>query len=740
MYFALANLTDSTAAVRAVPDPWTKVNPSVLPATKDEYKDWCKNPSTQDCFISGFEGSSVTMRTGPNNPLFKMHALVVDYDTPVSPEQMERLKVARYADFCPSWAATTFSGHLRLIWDFEKPILITSNEHAKGFIDYLNKALKLGKWHAGLDASALGKPTQYYHVGREWVHLNPRETIRFDHLCLWSYEGSKDVKFSTNTNRPPMDKISAEVMSKYPGKWVGEFKEGARGVRFWDLTADNETGCVVRLDGMQCFTGNQPFVPWAQLFGQAWVDQFQASKIAAVLDKTVYDGKAFWMENETGKWEDMCTEVLSQRLRVQGFEQGRPRGRTYSDIDEMQSHIITKRRVVRALPFLFYPPGYIRYDGSPYLNISDVKALEPGAPVTELPMTWSQGKQFFPFIHEFLDTMFNAASETRRDNPQLIPLLAWIKYAYQNMYKLTPRLGQAIVLAGPMGKGKTLFVRRILGGLFGKEPSDAGSHLVEGLQWTDSILQSPIMFIDDQQALSNSQTLAKFSAALKKYVSSEMVNYNAKFKQTGQVPWFGRVVICCNTDSESLRILPNMDISNAKKISLFKTSDTRVKFATNDVVERTIRQELPFFARFLLDWEFPAECVADEARYGIVHYHHPDLMMEAQSHGTTGVVEDVLSLFLEMHKDKNPKLQYWEGTAMALYENLALVSSTIMKDIKYNAMTVALGHMQKNGRNLVRLTDKGRRSYSWRIGIDLRGERTVECLIEESSAATERTS
>jgi len=43
-----------------------------------------------------------------------------------------------------------------------------------------------------------------------------------------------------------------------------------------------------------------------------------------------------------------------------------------------------------------------------------------------------------------------------------------------------------------------------------------------------------------------------------------------KFKSSGEVPWFGRIIVTCNLDAESLRILPDMDLNTNDKISLFK--------------------------------------------------------------------------------------------------------------------------------------------------------------------------
>src|SRR5690606_36589839 len=67
-----------------------------------------------------------------------------------------------------------------------------------------------------------------------------------------------------------LEAIAAEVEKRFPGRWQGEFKVDATGVRFWDPNADAPAGCQVKPDGMLCFTGNVPFMRWADIFGRAW--------------------------------------------------------------------------------------------------------------------------------------------------------------------------------------------------------------------------------------------------------------------------------------------------------------------------------------------------------------------------------------------------------------------------------------------------------------------------------------
>ena len=62
--------------------------------------------------------------------------------------------------------------------------------------------------------------------------------IRAATLHLWLAECSKESDFSDSGIEIPMDLVAAEVARQFPGRWTGDFKAGARGVRFWSPEGD----------------------------------------------------------------------------------------------------------------------------------------------------------------------------------------------------------------------------------------------------------------------------------------------------------------------------------------------------------------------------------------------------------------------------------------------------------------------------------------------------------------------
>jgi len=264
------------------------------------------------------------------------------------------------------------------------------------------------------------------------------------------------------------------------------------------------------------------------------------------------------------------------------------------------------------------------------------------------------------------------------------------------------------------GKGKTLFSRAVVGKLMGGH-ADAQAHLVGGSEWTENLIQSPVMRIDDSLATSDRKGLTDFTNRLKKYTANAEMIYNQKYKQSGTVPWFGRIIITCNMDTESLRILPDMDLSTRDKISLFRTSDAVIDFPDWQTIDRKLSKELPAFARFLEDWEIPDSCVSPDARFGVKSYHHPELLEESQQQGLGTILELLASFMDKWTEVSNDPLKPWEGCASVLYADLVVHNAEVTKEIKAHGLAVLLGKLSKNGYGLEKYKDRESRLNIWRI-------------------------
>jgi hypothetical protein len=146
-----------------------------------------------------------------------------------------------------------------------------------------------------------------------------------------------------------------------------------------------------------------------------------------------------------------------------------------------------------------------------------------------------------------------------------------------------------------------------------------------------------------------------------------------------------------------------------------------------DEVERTLEQELPMFARFLVEWQMPKGLIASEKRFGVLAYHHPELFEESRQQGI-GVLYEVMTSFLSDYQKQYPNKPHWEGSATQLHSELNVYSPSIMKDMAPKTLSMQLGTLSKNGFNLTRYKDAESGVTIWKVAYKLRTN-----VIEERS-------
>lgn len=729
MYYSLSNL--GATAVTPIEKPW-EYSASSIPeevTTKAEYQRWSSNNATQHAFISAVEGSMPGLRVSNSNPIYKVHGFIVDYDAEIAPSVIQGRIAKPPSEFKPRYGCSTFSGGARLFWTFERPVLIATAAQYKRFAAYATKQLKLTKWLAGFDSGAFSNGSQHYEIGRDYIKMF-NEDIPAANLNLWLYEASKDIALTDESDYTiPITMVAEEVEKRFPGRWSGLFDIGARGVRFWDPTAEDPTGCRVMKHGMMAFSGEQAFVPWRQIFGSNFVERFEADKLGALIENTAYDGKEFWFFDGR-RWESQSKDDFTQMLRVKGFEQSRNKD-TASEIDRVQIQIKLERRVERAMPFVYSPTGLIRYDGTPYLNISTVKLME-AAPPDDTLTEWKHGKKQFPFIYKWFNETFGRYSIDPEPS-QLVYVLGELWYAYTNILTGIPKPRHVQIVAGDPNCGKTLYANQLLGKIYGGF-SEANDYFVEGNAWTEHIFDKGLLCIDDPTTGYDPRKIARMTSLLKRLPANGLVMYNVKFKKSGQLPYRGGITFTLNTDDTSMGLMPDLDSSTKDKFCLFKAVPPRsFEMPRWGEADAIFDREAPFLLRFILNWTPPDSLFsASSRRFGIKAFHHPDMLRASLNHGNAGIVLELLIEFCRQFKDANPAhdLPYWEGTATVLYELMAQYGLTTVKQQTVRGFATSLGVLHGRGVNVHSLRDTKTLQRRWRVDLTL-GEMDAGTVLQK---------
>lgn len=624
---------------------------------KNAITDWHKRPTTDHCYWSMYEGLNPSLRIseGDENPPVLMHGIIADFDFKGRNQETGALIASVLANvrpgYEPNYICRTFSGGARVVWVFSEALPLASKTVLLRFLKYVHKAFNIKGLLPGHDMQAWEAPQTYFEIGADWQVITGQplaiETVR---SCL--FEAVKSLSRISDGPKKganiPMSVVAEAMERRFPGRWQGPVEVNARGIRFWELGADNPTACVLKEDGVLCFTGDKQFLGWGEIFGPAFVKEWEEDRIAQAVANIYWDGLDYWKLNIVGQWENVNKDNLKLFLKTGRSLSSDSRPEVPSEIEEALHYIHEGQRIDQVAPLVHYPTGLVVVDGVRYLNISRIKPLLAVSSLAEV------GE--FEFIARLLTQLFDAET----DGKPLNTFLTWLRCAYVGAIAQEPVIGQACFIAGPPECGKTLLSRRIVGQLLGGF-TDASRFLLGQETFSSQVLQYPVWCVDDSAAASDTKTLATYSSNLKKFIVNRSHTFRDLFRKGVNTVWVGRIVVTCNMDAESLRILPDADNSILDKVHLFKVGMPAMKFPPTDEIERILARELPSFARWLLDGFSPPDDVTERNRYGHACYHDPELLEVVQEATPAGAFIQVLALFM-----KSWQSEEWSGSASEL--------------------------------------------------------------------------
>jgi hypothetical protein len=684
--------------------------------TKAEYSAWCKSPDTHHVFFSAFEGYVPNLRctkekNGIGNDPYKCRGLVADYDNQnLTVEKIQEELKNWPSEYRPNFFSMTQSNGARLIWLFEEPVIVHSYAMAAHFNHFLaSRIFKLKKALPGLDEGALKQICQYYELGYDWHAVEP-EPIPKELSWMWLTEACRRYKKSLGSDaerKIPIEKINEQLAIDFKDKLDLPVKVGDRVRRFWDDSGTNEDAAVVLDGGIYAFTNDDGFKPWSTLFGAAFVERFEADRVGKIQSDFYYDGQFYWDQGEDGKWRRRSESSFRIAAKVNySLEARTPKGMTASEVERAIISVQENKSVHAALPFIHMRPGPIRIHGKPYMNTADALCIPPA----EEGGDWGEG---FPWLAEFLDGFF--------DSPDQLPhFLGWWKRFYKGGLDFRPLLGHALFIAGPASSGKTLLSNYILSKTVGGH-AVANALLVDGSAFTGHYVKHPLMTIDDGECTTNTRAQARYESRIKNLIANPDMTYNEKYQQEGLVKWIGRIVITLNDDPEALRMIPDLNESLHDKVMVFRAQAPKKPFPPQKELEPMLDSELPYFLRWLLNWELP-EHVKGSSRFGVKPFCHSHLHQRAVDGSEEQVFVDALNMYLAELRIEDRNRTEYTGNATELYN--AMLNSGTVRDLahkmKPNQVSRLLNKAEKRGYALSQKRTKTSREWHIEIPLTLR--------------------
>lgn len=676
-FFTIPNLSSSKVSAVEVVEPPAVTRPAFK--DKEAYRKWCADLGTEHVFVSVVEGLSPHLRVSAGNPAWRLHGLVGEYDGAIPKDwYTENLAKARIP---PEWATRTFSGRGRVYWSFATPIDVSVPRFAEEFLKVAYRELRAKALGPGFESAESSKLTQYFEAGTEWARLGG--PIPDAVAEAWKYLAAQKVDWSKEATVIPIERIRSEAEKRWPGRWPGGwglFDVGARGIRFWDASADaasvmvTEAGCV-------CHTGDKGWVTWSEIFGAEWVRKQSEDIIGTALTNLWCEPCAgrYWRKEPGGKKVQIPTRTdLILHLTVAGLSPRVPKGELLSEIDRAIYTLQRTRTVDGIHPAFYAPEDVVQIGGRSYLNTSTVRP-GPAAPDRGV---WGKG---FPWLAKFIDTAF-------RD--QKTRLIAWFAHQYQGALAGRPTRGCALFVAGNSGIGKTYLSSVIAPYVFGGR-EDASSFLLGDDGLNANLLGSPLWTVDDAIAAVDRKRHLVYSQIVKHVTANDTIKARGMYREGYTAPWNGRLIITLNLDAESLGMLPSLEISSKEKMIVFRMYDHTLVFPAID----SIMAELPFFCAYLRDFVIPD--TLRDVRFGVKGYQHPDLATAAAEASDTMGAEQLLDIWRRRWFAENPEAKEWSGTATDLmteferYESLRGLANRQIPTI--NAMGRYVSKLEARG-------------------------------------------
>ena len=350
--------------------------------------------------------------------------------------------------------------------------------------------------------------------------------------------------------------------------------------------------------------------------------------------------KEYIVKNQRGVYQSLTESQVKKNLQSKGYSSKSIEG-NLSPLNEE----ILRIRDYCDVDFVGILAGHDAgfYDGAQRLLITDsptpVQAAAGDCPTIQNLLSQILGPEQLPFF------------------------LGWLKFARESLLTKSFRPGQALAIAGERNGFKSFTQNHIITPLIGGRSAKPYSYMMGKTDFNSELFGSEHQIIEDDISSHDIRLRREFASQIKQVTANEIQRCHAKHRTALSLIPFWRLSITLNDEPENLMILPPIDESLADKIIILKTSPADIGRDTSTLEGRKefkaiIDSELPHFAKLLDDYEIPERLKS--SRYGITHYHHPDILAELSAMSPE---QKLLELIEGVVLDG---CNIWQGTATEL--------------------------------------------------------------------------
>ena len=374
----------------------------------------------------------------------------------------------------------------------------------------------------------------------------------------------------------------------------------------------------------------------------------------AICEQTFYDEatKEYLFPRAAG-WLRLNETSVRRHLRAHGVASAKPECVALSPLDEALNYVQMENSVCYAGPLAGHKPGVHNHSGGKVLVTHGPKLIQPKAG------NW-------PTVKKFIEGMLQDP-----EGDQVAYLYGWLKVALKTLEKGEGYPGQAMVIAGGKGCGKSL-MQNLITEMFGGRSAKPYQYMTGATNFNGDLFGAEHLMVEDEVATPDLRVRRKFGSEIKQMTVNQTNRYHPKGKQAIVLRPIWRLSITLNDEPECLMVLPPIDDSLVDKIILLRAH--RQDLPTETEAQRKkfwedLTGELPAFMHWLEQMEIPTHMAS--SRFGVSHFHHPELIQAIQQLSPEmklwGMIEGTVL------KDRSE----WTGTALELETFLCGDSSPV---------------------------------------------------------------
>ena len=363
--------------------------------------------------------------------------------------------------------------------------------------------------------------------------------------------------------------------------------------------------------------------------------------------------KNYYREDSQNNWIALNEKSAKNFILTQGYSEKR-KDIGVCDADSCLLSIQSEQNVDYVGPLAGYKAGaYV-------MNRKLVLVSESPRLITPKEGEW-------PTIDKLLCGMFNDCIKDQRPY-----LYGWLKQSLEGLYKQQFAPGQVLAMAGDVNTGKSLF-QRLFTEMMGGRAAKPYQFLTDKTTFNSDMFCAEHLMVEDEAESVDIRSRRHFAAGIKGIAVNRDHQCHGKYKDGLVLTPYWRMTISLNDDPERIQVLPPLDADIADKVMLLRVNRSEMPMPVNTIDERkrfenTLISELPHFIHFLLNWEIPTDLIS--SRFGIVHYHHPEILNSLYQTSPQYQLLTLIDLVLFPHASENVPYHNWEGKAVELEQLL----------------------------------------------------------------------